>query len=64
MLVKIIRDMKITDQKCNEIKLKKGRIITAELDNTSAKYQYKLLLKENELIFPEKMKDVVFEVLE
>lgn len=64
MLVKIIRDMKITDQKGNEIKLKKGRIITAELDNTSVKSQYKLLLKENELIFPEKMKDVVFEVLE
>lgn len=64
MLVKIIRDMKITDQKGNEIKLKKGRIVTAELDNTSAKCQYKLLLKENELIFPEKMKDVVFEVLE
>lgn len=64
MTIKFIKDVIFKDQKEDSVKIKKGKILTANvIRNEDGKEEYEITHKKNTFIIPYSMKDVIFEIL-
>lgn len=64
MTIKFIKDVIFKDQKKDSVKIKKGKILTANvIRNEDGKEEYEITHKKNTFMIPYSMKDVMFEIL-